>query len=37
MGLNLKAPHGADGIAKAGEEAEATLLGTVSVGTRRGA
>ena len=30
MGLNLKAPHGAAGMAKAGEEAEATLLGTVS-------
>ncbi len=30
MGLNLKAPHGADVVAKAGEEAEAALLGTAA-------
>ena len=30
MGLNMKAPHGAASIAKAGEEAEATLLGTAA-------
>ena len=30
MGLNLKTPHGADGMAKAGEEAEAALLGTAA-------